>query len=382
MRIGIVTATYSPSRNGVATSTALYVRGLRALGHEVRVFAPRHPAQYRRADWPPEEGIYRLPTSFRAAQWLGAPADYPVMLHPLAQARQLPLSDLDILHAMHPFLAGRLALEWAQRYRLPLVYTAHTQYDQYLHYSPVPPRLTAPRMRRHIADFARRADAVLAPGRAMQNMLRAYGYAGEVRIFPNPVDLSAFAGADGGAFRAQQGLSKGAPLAMYLGRLAPEKNLDTLLDAFVLARRERPDLQLAVVGDGPSSSALAARLPEGAVLAGPVPYEAVPQALTAADVFVTASSSEVLPMSMIEALAARTPLVAAQSPAALDLVQEGINGFVTASAPDALAGGLLRALALQALPPLQEGAQRTAQAYNLPARAQALADLYAELRRG
>lgn len=384
VRIGIVTATYPPSRNGVATSTALFVRGLRALGHEVRVFAPRHPAQYRRPDWVEEGEVYRLPTSFRAARLLGAPADYPVLLHPRSLSRRLPLDDLDILHTMHPFLAGRLALDWSRRSHAPVVYTAHTQYDQYLHYSPVPPRLAAPAMRRHVAEFAAQVDAVLAPGQAMQEMLRRYGYKGEVQLFPNPVDLRAFIAPDGSAldgapFRAEHGLHPQAPLAMSLGRLAPEKNLDTLLAAFALARQSRPELQLAVVGDGPSRADLSRRLPPGAVLTGGLPYAQVPLALAAADVFITASTSEVLPMSMIEALAARAPLVAARSPAAMDLIREGVNGHVTEPNAQALAQGLLAALAPQTLPALRQGAWETSAAYDLNRRAQALADLYSGL---
>ncbi|MBX8466799.1 glycosyltransferase, partial [Deinococcus sp. RIT780] len=132
MRVGIVTATYLPSRNGVATSTALFARGLRDLGHEVRIFAPRHPQMP-----PREDGVYRLNSSFAGARALGAPADYPVMLAPgpLLTSR-LPLRDLDVLHTMHPFLAGQLALRWSRLSGAPVVYTAHTQYDQYLHYAP------------------------------------------------------------------------------------------------------------------------------------------------------------------------------------------------------------------------------------------------------
>ena len=69
VRIGIVTATYLPSRNGVATSTALYVQGLRERGHEVRVFAPRHPVMPAR-----EDGVYRLNSSFAGrGRWARRP---------------------------------------------------------------------------------------------------------------------------------------------------------------------------------------------------------------------------------------------------------------------------------------------------------------------
>jgi 1,2-diacylglycerol 3-alpha-glucosyltransferase len=372
VRIGIVTATYLPSRNGVATSTALYARGLRGLGHEVRIFAPRHPQAPAH-----EEGVYRLNSSFAGARTLGAPADYPVMLAPgpLLTSR-LPLRDLDVLHTMHPFLAGRLALKWGRLARAPVVFTAHTQYDQYLHYAPMPRRVGRAMLRPHVAAFARRVDSVLAPGRAMVEMLREYGFGGEVGLLPNPVDLAAFREARGADFRAEFGVPQDAPLVMYLGRLAPEKNLAVMLRAFAQAQASRPDLRLLVVGDGPGRAAAQAGAPQGVTFTGPIPYPRVPEALAAADAFLTASTSEVLPMSMIEALAAGAPLIAARSPAALDLVEEGLNGTVTDATPDALAAGLLDVLAPARLPALQAGARASAGQYDLPGRAAALEAVY------
>lgn len=382
MRIGIVTATYLPSRNGVATSTALFARGLRERGHEVRIFAPRHPQMP-----PHEEGVYRLNSSFAGARALGAPADYPVMLAPgpLLTAK-LPLRDLDVLHTMHPFLAGQLALRWARFSGAPVVYTAHTQYEQYLHYAPMPVHVSRAVVRPHVAAFARRVQRVLAPGRAMVEMLRQYGFQGHVELFPNPVDLSAFQAASqggGGAdFRAQYGVPAGAPLAMYLGRLAPEKNLGVMLRAFEKARQSRPDLRLLVVGDGPSRQTAEVDAPEGVIFTGPVPYAHVPEALAAADAFVTASTSEVLPMSMIEALAAGTPLVAARSPAALDLIQEGQNGTVREAEAQALAAGLLEMLAPERHAAHQAAARASAAQYALTERAADLERVYREVIAG
>lgn len=372
MRIGIVTATYLPSRNGVATSTALYARGLRERGHEVRIFAPRHPQAPER-----EEDVYRLNSSFAGARALGAPADYPVMLAPgpLLTAR-LPLRDLDVLHTMHPFLAGRLALTWSRLANAPVVFTAHTQYDQYLHYAPMPKRVGRTMLRPHISAFARRVDTVLAPGRAMETMLREYGFGGEVGLFPNPVDLAAFREARGEEFRAEYNVPEDVPLLMYLGRLAPEKNLEVLLRAFAQAQVSLPELRLLVVGDGPSRAAAQVGASEGVTFTGPIAYVRVPGALAAADAFLTASTSEVLPMSMIEALAAGAPLVAARSPAALDLVQEGVNGTVTDATPEGLAAGLLDVLDPSRLPALRAGARASAAQYDLPTRVAALEEVY------
>ncbi|MFC4426580.1 glycosyltransferase family 4 protein [Deinococcus navajonensis] len=376
MRVGIVTATYLPSRNGVATSTALFARGLRERGHEVRIFAPRHPQMP-----PHEDGVYRLNSSFAGARALGAPADYPVMLAPgpLLTSR-LPLRDLDVLHTMHPFLAGQLARTWGRLSGAPVVYTAHTQYEQYLHYAPLPKRFSRAVVRPHVAAFARRVDAVLAPGRAMVEMLREYGYAGQVDLFPNPVDLASFQAAQGRAFRAEFHVPQDAPLVMYLGRLAPEKNLGVMLRAFDQARASRPELRLLVVGDGPGRQEAQLEAPEGVSFTGPVPYARVPEALAAADVFLTASTSEVLPMSMIEALAAGAPLVAARSPAALDLIDEGNNGTVRGASPAELAAGLLEALHPDHLAPWQAQARRSATQYDLRTRAAALEEVYERVR--
>ena len=373
MRIGIVTATYLPSRNGVATSTALFAQGLRERGHEVRVFAPRHP----QATGDAEPGVYRLNASFAGAQALGAPADYPVMLAPgpLLSAR-LPLRGVDVWHTMHPFLAGQLALRWGRLSHAPVVYTAHTQYDEYIHYAPLPSKVSRAMIHPHVSALARRMDAVLAPGRAMVDMLRRYGYGGEIELLPNPVKLASFVGVSGDAFRAEFGISQDVPLVVYLGRLAPEKNLDTMLAAFAQARTRRPELRMLVVGDGPGREDAEAGAPEGVTFTGAVPYVRVPEALAAADAFLTASTSEVLPMSMIEALAAGAPLVAARSPAALDLIAEGHNGTVREPTPEALATGLLQVLAPATLPRMQHEARESARQYDLPVRAQALEEVY------
>ena len=376
MRIGFVTTTYLPSRNGVATSTALFAQGLRELGHDVTIYAPNHPARP-----PAEAGVQRLPSTM-----MGAPSDYPILLWPNpAVVAGLPLKGTDIFHTMHPFLPGMLARLWGRRFQTPTVFTAHTQYEQYLHYAPlVPRRMSRSLTRSHVATFARSVDQVLVPGRAMEDMLRQYGFAGDVKLMPNPVNLAAFEAADTPQIRREvrerYGLEANAPLIISLGRLAAEKNLGVMLDAFAQARARRPELRLLVVGDGPVRSALEAQAPENAVFTGAVPYAEVPALLAAADVFVTASTSEVLPMSMIEALAAGTPLVAARSPAAEDLIHSrsgpASNGLIREADAQALAAGLLEALDPATLPQRQLAARASAQNYDLRARAAALAKVY------
>lgn len=365
MRIGIVTTTYAPSRNGVATSTVAFVRGLRALGHTVRVFAPNHPGAESEPD------VLRLP-----GLRLGVPADYPLLLPvgPIATSR-LPLRDLDVVHTMHPFVAGRMALGWARRGRVPLVFTAHTQYHAYVHYAPTPAGPTTWAVRRHVRAFAASADLVLAPGRAMVAALRDYGYAGPVELMPNPVDVAAFAGGRDPGLRAATGVPDDAPLLVYVGRMGPEKGLPLLLEAFERARGARPDLHLWMVGDGPSRAALAARERPGVHWLGPVPHARVAGYLLAADLFVSGSTTEVLPMTFLESLAAGTPVAAVTSDAALDLLAGDLDGMCDPTA-EALAAKVLRDVGHPDPASRRALARAAAAAYDLPLRARALAEAY------
>jgi len=368
MRIGIVTTTYAPSRNGVATSTALFARGLRALGHTVRIFAPRHP------DAPPEPDVVRLPSLRLAAQ-----PDYPLLLPvgPLA-SRRLPLRDLDVIHTMHPFVAGRIARRWARRAGVPLLFTAHTQYHAYVHYAPTPPGPTAWAVRRHVRAFARTADLVLAPGNAIVEVLRGYGYEGPVELLANPVDLAAFRREPDPGLRARHGVPADAPLLVYVGRMGPEKGLPILLEAFARARERTPRLHLLMVGDGPLRSSLSRGGHPQVTWVGPVPHERVADYLLAADLFVTASTSEVLPMTFLESLAAGTPVVAVDSAAARDLLADDPDGPCPAT-PGDLAARIVRTLATSDRPTLRARARAAAEAYDVEHRARALADVYARI---
>lgn len=369
MKIGIVSATYSPSRNGVATSTGLFVRGLKAQGHEVRVFAPDHP------EAEPQAGVYRLPSTT-----LGAPKDYPVLLPAAPQlSARLPIADLDIVHTMHPFVAGRVAFLWSRRLRIPLVFTAHTQYHSYVHYAPTPARLTRWAIRQHVRMYAAQADLVLAPGQAMVKTLRDYGYSGEVSVLPNPVDREVFKDLDALWVRRKFDIAESAPLLVYVGRLAAEKNLAMLIEAFAETLGARPESRLLIVGDGPLRASLESQAGALPVLfAGAVGHEEVPYYLKAADLFVTASTTEVLPMTFLESLAAGTPIVAASSAAARELIDEGVNGHTSAPKAADLSRTTLSTLSPEHLARLQAGALRSAERYDVVEVTSSLIGLYKE----
>ncbi len=329
------------------------------------MFASDHPLAR------PEVDVIRLP-GLRASTL----PDYPLLLPvgPIA-TRLLPIRDFDVIHTMHPFVAGRTALAWARRSHVPLVFTAHTQYHAYVHYAPTPSGVTTWAVRRHVRAFAHEVDLVLAPGAAIVDTLRDYGYAGPIEPMPNPVDLASYEGTPDPALRARFGVPDDALLAVYVGRMGHEKGLPLLLEAFELARRSEPRLHLLMVGDGPLRTPLAARAQAHVHWVGPVPHHEVAHHLVAADVFVTASVSEVQPMTFLESWAAGTPVVAVDSAAARDL-RAGPALTVSAADAEDLARALL-AIARGADPRSRRIAARTAAlAFDVGERAAALEAAY------
>ncbi|NDU99475.1 glycosyltransferase family 4 protein [Pseudoroseicyclus tamaricis] len=151
-------------------------------------------------------------------------------------------------------------------------------------------------------------------------------------------------GIDPARYRA--GAREGTQL-LFVGRLAAAKGLPVLLEAFAEALRQRPDLRLTLIGDGPDRAALerrAAGLP--VTFAGYQSQEAVAEALSTTDLFVLPSFAEGLPVVLMEALAAEVPVVATRIAGVAELVEDGVSGrLVPPGDPAALAEAILAVLA-------------------------------------
>jgi glycosyltransferase involved in cell wall biosynthesis len=128
MRIAYFTNFYLPVVNGVVRSVQLYRKTLTDLGHDVFVFAQEDDYEDQ------EPFIFRYP-SLR----LPLPVDIPTAFPVSSFVDQLfPRLKLDVIHTHHPFLLGQAAATKAHDHNLPLVFTFHTQYQEYTHYVPLP----------------------------------------------------------------------------------------------------------------------------------------------------------------------------------------------------------------------------------------------------
>lgn len=315
LRLGFFTEIYRPVVNGVVASVEALADGLRSRGHEVYCFAPHMPGS---AD---AEGlVFRMPSlplPTRTAYRLTLPLVSRANLNGI-------IKRLTTVHVHSPFVTGWMGLRYARRYGLPIVYTYHTQLEEYAHYVPFEPNATRFAATQLTRAFANQADAVVVPTPAMAARLRELGVTVRIEIVPSGIDVARFAaGRRDAALRARLGLRLGDRMLLYVGRLAKEKNVELVLRA--LAQTGDESLKLIVAGDGPHRHELERAASEAGVLPairflGAVARDELPDLYASADAFVMPSTTETQGLVLAEALAAGAFIIAADAPQNRDVL--------------------------------------------------------------
>jgi glycosyltransferase involved in cell wall biosynthesis len=324
MRIGMMADVYKPHVSGVTHYVELNKRYLEKAGHEVFVFT-FGDQEYEDG----ESHVVRSP---------GLPlvdTGYYFSFSYNHAAKKL-LQTMDVVHVQHPFLSGRLALRYCGPLRIPTVFTNHTRYDLYAHaYLPiVPVEISDGLLQAYMPPFCEAMDLVISPSAGMVEVLRGMGVTSPIQIIPNGVELKRFYMAKP-LFRADFGYSEKDVLLVYAGRVASEKNLQFLLQAFAGVAHAIDDVHLIVIGGGskPVEAEIQKlvtdlNLSQRVRFTGMIPYEALPSHLLMCDAFVTASVTEVHPLSVIEGMACGLPVMGIYSPGVGDTVEDGKTGLL------------------------------------------------------
>jgi len=221
MRVLMVSDVYFPRVNGVSTSIETFRRTLAEQGVEVRLVVPRY------GDEGHEGGVVRVAgrpvPGDREDRLVGWGAMHRAVLE---SAR-----DCDLIHIQTPFVAHYAGLKAARALGLPVIATYHTLFEEYLqHYARFIP---AGWLRGQARRFSRRQcndlDAVVVPSSAMRQRLASYGVTTPMTVLPTGIPLGQFAAGDGLAFRSAHGIPEKRPLALFVGRVAHEKNIASCL---------------------------------------------------------------------------------------------------------------------------------------------------------
>lgn len=321
-----------PILNGVSTSIAMLTDELREAGHSVALFAPKIPG-HRDTD----PNTYRFP-SYTTVWSRGYPAAMPPYWPMLRHFRR---HEFDLVHLHTPFFVGFTGLRWAESHGVPTVATYHTLYDRYAHYVPVfPRRYVRFRLAKHTNFFYNSVAHVVTPTETSERWLRRHSIRTPISVIPTGIPRAQMIPRS--LAREELGAPMTSRIMLYVGRLAREKNLETLLDAAALVFAHDEAARLWLVGDGPHRTALTQRVREMGIgdrvrFVGAVPRHEVDAYYAAADVFLFASITETQGLVLQEAMSYGLPAVAAAGGAASEAIEHGIDGFVAKNDPADLA---------------------------------------------
>lgn len=321
LRVAIVTETYPPEINGVAMTLAKLVQGLQTRGHDVQLVRPRQ--QQDASALPPTPALEEVLTR-------GFPIPkYPHLRMGLPSKKQLvalwTLRRPDVVHIATEGPLGWSALQAARKLKLPVSSDFRTNFDAYSHHYRLG-WLHKP-IAAYLRKFHNQAACTLVPTRPLREALDASGFE-RLHVVARGIDTTAFNPTlRDPSLRRDWGVAPGERVALYVGRLAPEKNLPLLARTFNAMLAADPNLTCVVVGDGPSASELREACPQARLL-GSQTGQVLARCYASADLFVFPSMTETFGNVTLEAMASGLAVVAFDHAAAGEVIAHNQSGLL------------------------------------------------------
>ena len=334
MRVGIFTDTYPPYINGVSTSIKMLEKALRSKGHQVFIVTVNN-----------ENMKYKYEDNGRIIRIPGIPIgiyDYRLTgIYPIRVLKKIKSWKLDVIHSHTEFGVGTFARIIAKQYNIPLVHTYHTMYEDYTHY------IThgyfdksSKKLTEYFTKFYcdKTATELIVPSAKTYALFKEkYKVDRNIHIVPTGIDVSRFyrEKLDQNKLnnlKKKLKLKKDEPVIIYVGRLALEKSVDTLIEVQPYLTKKYK-AKLLIVGSGPDLDnykklVKKLKVDSSVIFTGAVPWEEVPYYYGISNIFATASVTETQGLTVIEAMASELPVVAANDKAFEGVVIDDLNGKI------------------------------------------------------
>lgn len=338
MRVAIFTEAYLPSVNGVVTHVKTLKEGLEQLGHKVLIVT----ADSRVKKHTTNNDIMYCP-AIKLKKIYNYDVASPISIERLKLIKEF---NPDIIHIHNEFGIGFSGMMFSKMLKIPLVYTMHTMYDDYVYYI----------ANRHFCKFvtnathkyakylASAASALTGPSKKIEEYFKKCGVKKPVSVIPNSVEVSTFC-RDSidkekiDEIRKKYGFSSDELIFCFCGRMGQEKNIDLLLRLW--AEKVKPDdgMKLLLLGGGPQLEeyeALANTLGLGDLVkfTGRIEHADIPPYYAACDIYTTASLTECHSISMMEGMSTGMPVLSIRDELNSDQIVEGVSGYFFDGADD------------------------------------------------
>lgn len=319
MRIALFSEVYWPMVSGVGVTLRNLTRALEARGHQVRVYTATYQAPDR-SPIPPE--VHQSPS-------------IPLFLYPDVQwafprakevAADLAAFAPDVVHVATEFAMGLAGLKAARTLGVPVVASAHTDYEKYVSRYGVEWAWGMGWM--YLKWFYGKTERVLCPSRVYEQHLRSRGIQ-RTGIWTRGIDEQVFNPRHRSPqYRELFGVGPDDLLVTYVGRLAAEKDLTRLLAAWESLGDRRRNAQLVLVGQGPMAKEINARKIPGVHLTGLLTGQDLSEAYASADIFAFPSTTETFGNVVLEGMSSGLASVVAGAGGMLDFCEDGRNSLL------------------------------------------------------
>ncbi|SCJ93392.1 GDP-mannose-dependent alpha-(1-6)-phosphatidylinositol monomannoside mannosyltransferase [uncultured Clostridium sp.] len=346
----MLTNNYKPFIGGVPISIERLANGLREQGHEVFIFAPSYENQVD------EENVVRyksLKENNKITGKFAVPNIFDLNIE-----RKFKELNIDIIHVHHPMLIGWTAIYLGKKYNIPVTFTYHTRYEEYLHniklYNALDNRKNRDKgilnniendiltftketlVPKSVKTFSNMCDSIFAPTKEIKNYLEDISVNTKISVMPTGLEDIHFIGEES---RTREVRDKYIDDKKYLfctvSRLTKEKNIEFIIDGIERLKEKVGDIfKLLIIGEGPLKEELKMKvsnlgMESNVEFLNNIPNENIGDYYRACDLFLFASKSETQGIVLIEAMAAKNPVVAVRGTGVVDIVENEVNGFMT-----------------------------------------------------
>lgn len=318
MKLCIVTETYPPEVNGVAMTLHRISNELRQQGHSVRIIRPRQSSEAQNARYDDTLIVTGLPLPGYDGLRFGLPCSHKLRAH---WATDRP----DIIYAATEGPLGQSAIKAAAQLDIPIVSGFHTNFHEYMKHYKLP--ILAKMVQGFLRKTHNKTRRTFAPSQDVITRLEAMGIEG-TRLLGRGVDTTLFHPAKrDAALRQRWGVDDDGIVAIFVSRLAAEKNIPLAAKAFEQIKQRHKNVACVFVGDGPERAKLEKAHPDF-IFAGMQTGEDLARHYASADLFVFPSVTETFGNVVTEAMASGLVTLAYDYAAPGRYISDGTNGFL------------------------------------------------------
>lgn len=336
MNIALFTDAYLPSKNGVVTVIKMLYDSMKELGHHVVIVTVETKEKDPEIENNPD--IFRVPSTKLGFGTVDQFCGFPALT---SVSKFLKKHKVQLIHVHTEFVMGYHAFHEARKLHLPIIATTHTMWeDYYQYYLPAGKLLSPDVIRKWLHGFYNHFDCLVNVSSKARNYFKKDFIVPEIPsvVIPNALNPDNYCAHEStseeiNALRESYGIKKSDTVFLFVGRVVEEKRLFELMDLLIPVLQSDKNYKAMIVGDGAALNhckrlASSCGYENQIIFTGFIDWHEVHKYYEAGNIFMTASTSEMHSMTILEALNSSLPIVARYDESYLDTVEPEVNGYL------------------------------------------------------